>query len=151
MGSFVQSSLGSGEQVLLEAKIHWVIFLGPILLVGVGVAVGEAGLLLSAVGGLWLVAKLVQFMCMELAVTNRKVLAKFGFIRRNTIEQQLSTGESIQVNQGLIGRMVGAGSVRVNGSGLSATPIPGIADPLGFRRVVTEAMEKATGTPPTGA
>ena len=34
------------------------------------------------------------------------------------------------------------GSVKINGSGISATPIPGIADPLGFRRAVSQAMEK---------
>ncbi len=120
MGSFVQSSLGSGEQVLLEAKQHWVIFVVPGLLTVLGVIIGDAGLLLSVVGGIMLLAKAAQFMTTELAVTNKKVVAKL-----------------------ILSRMVGAGSVTVNGSGLVATPIPGIEDPLGFSRTVNDAMEKA--------
>ncbi|WP_207479602.1 PH domain-containing protein [Arenibaculum pallidiluteum] len=79
----------------------------------------------------------------ELALTNQRVIAKFGFIRRSTIEQRLEKVDSIQVRQGVIGRLFGAGSVLVSGSGVSATPIPGIDDPLLFRNRVNEAIENA--------
>lgn len=77
----------------------------------------------------------------ELAITDRRVIAKFGFIRRNTVEISLSKIESIQVNQGLLGRVFDFGSLVVSGAGNPQAPIPGICRPLDFRKNFTEAQE----------
>ena len=94
MGSFTAASLGDGEQVLLRARIHWVRYLAPAALMLLGVLIGELGLLLSGAASVWLLARIGEALTTELAVTDRKVLAKFGVIRRETIEQQLSRVDS---------------------------------------------------------
>ena len=53
----------------------------------------------------------------ELAVTNKRVIAKVGIISRATIEQRLEMVDSVQVKQGIIGRLLGAGSVGIRGAG----------------------------------
>ena len=70
------------------------------------------------------------------------MVAKTGFIKRSTIELNLSKVESIQVHQGLFGRILNYGSLVVSGAGNPQAPIPNIADPMSFRRLATEAQEQ---------
>jgi len=79
-----------------------------------------------------------------LAITNKRIIVKFGFIRRQTVEISLSKVESIQVNQGLWGRVFNFGSLVVTGSGSSHAPIHEVSDPMGFRRAFVEAQDVPT-------
>lgn len=82
-------------------------------------------------------------MTTELAITNKKIIAKFGFIKRDTIELLLSKAESVQVNQSILGRMFNYGSVVVSGAGNPQAPVPGIASPIEFRKRFMEIQESA--------
>jgi uncharacterized membrane protein YdbT with pleckstrin-like domain len=82
----------------------------------------------------------------ELALTNKRIIAKFGFIRRSTVELRLEKVESISINQGLLGRLLGYGTVVVKGTGGTGTPIPSIKKPLDFRRIVNNFLEEKETT-----
>ena len=83
-------------------------------------------------------------MTTELAITNRRIIAKFGFLRRDTIEINLSKIESIRVEQSIFGRMLNYGSLVIIGTGGSREPIPEIVDPLEFRRRYDEILNRHT-------
>jgi uncharacterized membrane protein YdbT with pleckstrin-like domain len=85
-----------------------------------------------------------RYFTTELAITNKRVIAKFGLIRRNTIEMNISKVESIQVDQGILGRMFNFGSILVAGAGDPKAPIPGISEPLKFRKMFFEVQEEST-------
>jgi uncharacterized membrane protein YdbT with pleckstrin-like domain len=139
---YLESSLTEGEVVKYNAQKHWIVFVPSVLVMLVGLSAPP----LFLVGFLlFLWAFLVRWTT-ELAVTSKKVVGKWGVISRHTVEQRLEKVDSIQVNQGIIGRVFGFGTVRVNGSGLSSTPIPRISDPLAFRRRVEEAVDAAHHT-----
>jgi uncharacterized membrane protein YdbT with pleckstrin-like domain len=132
--SYIQQSLTKGEQVVLQARISWWSQL-PLLILGF--------LLLPVMGFgllLWGIA-LARYFTTEMAITNKRVIAKFGFISRRTVEINLQRIESIQVHQGLLGRLCNYGSIIVSGAGNPQAPIPGISDPLGFRRSFSESQE----------
>jgi uncharacterized membrane protein YdbT with pleckstrin-like domain len=135
--SYVSKTLISGETVLHEASISlWT--QTPLLLLGL--------FLLPAFGiGLvfWVMAY-IRYKSTELAVTNKRTVAKFGFVSRHTIEMNLSKIETIQVTQSLLGRMFDYGSLIISGAGIPQEPIPGISQPMEFRRAVMEAQENAT-------
>jgi uncharacterized membrane protein YdbT with pleckstrin-like domain len=98
------------------------------------------------VGLVWLLAGLIRRNSTELAVTNRRVIAKFGLVRRSTVELNLAKVESIRVEQTVGGRLFGYGSVFVTGTGSTMDPIPYIADPIKFRQAVqsaTDAVQRA--------
>ena len=137
MGSYVQGSLMSGEQVLYEGKLSiWSLL--PLIILG---------LLLLVFWGLGLIfwlAAYIRFRTTELAVTNKRVIAKFGFISRRTIELNLSRIEGVQVIQGILGRIFDYGSLIISGTGGMKEPIPGIANPLGFRQAFASAHDAAT-------
>lgn len=159
--SYVTDSLGPGETIVHEASIHWIAYFWPLVTIIVGVVVAalalsfgtsrfEAGSawIIRLVGFAPLLVGLVWFLISrfltrttELAVTSRKVVAKWGLIARSTIEQRLEKVESISVDQTVWGRMLNFGHVTVHGTGISETPIKRIADPLTFRRKVEQAIE----------
>ena len=136
MASYIEGALVEGERVLYTGHISvWslahLIALGVVLLPVFG-----AGVLV------WLVAY-IRFKTTELAITDKRVIAKFGFISRRTIEVNINKVESIQVNQGIAGRIFNYGSLVISGAGNPQAPIPGISGPLEFRRAFMEAQDRA--------
>ena len=139
MSSYVDQVLVPGERVVHVGRTSlWSVW--HLLVVGL--------LLLPAFGlglVLWAVAY-VRIRSTELAVTTKRLIVKHGFIRRNTIEININKVESIQVNQSLMGRMLGFGTLIIAGTGASHAPIDGIAEPLAFRRAFVESQDAAPGT-----
>jgi len=135
MSSYVEKALVQGEQVLYLGRISlWSMF--PQIFFGV--------LLTPIVVGLFLlIPALVKYHSTELAVTNKRVIAKFGFVRRQTIELNVAKIESVQVEQGVLGRMFDYGSIIVAGGGNPFEKVQGIANPLGFRRAFLESQEQS--------
>ena len=70
----------------------------------------------------------------EIAITNKRIIAKFGLISRQTIEINLHKVESTQVHQGVFGRLLNYGSIVISGAGNPQASIPYIENPLEFRR-----------------
>jgi uncharacterized membrane protein YdbT with pleckstrin-like domain len=156
--SYVEQSLGEGEVVRHVAHKHWVIFVVPVfqllvglVLVGIGYKISDLwvwlgwlmrvlGLIVVVFGALHLLGAWLTRVTTELAVTNRKVIGKWGLISRRTIEQRLDKVDSIEIEQTILGRILGYGTVEVRGSGVTMTPLRMIADPLTFRRRVEDAL-----------
>lgn len=134
MGSYVNKNLGAGESVVRVAKTSWIPYLPAVLL-------GVVTLPLFGLGLLIILAVWLTIWSTELAVTNRKVVAKVGFIRRDTIEMRLGKVESVQVKQSLFGRVFDYGTIIISGAGNPQAPIRNIARPLDFRRAVHELVE----------
>jgi len=136
MSSYVESVIGNGEAVEYEAKVSvWSQL--PLLILGLFLLPADGlGLIF------WIIA-FIRYKTTELALTDKKIIAKFGFIKRDTIEILLPKIESIQVNQSMLGRMLNYGSIIASGAGNPQAPIPGISDPMAFRKKFMEVQEKA--------
>jgi membrane protein YdbS with pleckstrin-like domain len=92
----------------------------------------------------------------EFAVTSKRVVVKVGFLRRHSTEILLRQVEGITVDQGILGRIFGYGTIVVEGTGSDRTPYKGIAAPMQFRLAVQEQIEKslsgpAAAGPPAGS
>jgi uncharacterized membrane protein YdbT with pleckstrin-like domain len=158
MSSYIENSLIQDEKILYQARISWwslfpLLFLGVVLIPAFGLFVGislapilEIGLAIFLIPtvGAGLVIVLVacaRYISTELAITNKRVIAKFGFISRSTVEINLPKIESIQVHQGIFGRIFDYGSLVIAGAGSPKAPIPGIAQPLEFRKTFNQILE----------
>jgi uncharacterized membrane protein YdbT with pleckstrin-like domain len=84
----------------------------------------------------------LTYISSEYGITNKRVLMKVGFIRRNSLEILLHKIESIYVQQSILGRVLNYGTIVIAGTGGSKDPFPYIPDPLMFRRKVQEQIEK---------
>lgn len=146
--SYVETIVGPGEHVVYSGKVSLFSILssllGGVLLIalGIGLALINALGALVAVAGLIVIAvALIKRASTELAVTTRRVIAKFGFIRRSTVELNLAKVESIRVEQSVLGRIFNYGSIVVTGTGSTMDPIPFISNPIGFRQAVQGASD----------
>jgi uncharacterized membrane protein YdbT with pleckstrin-like domain len=134
MASYVESALTKGEQVMYQGKVSiW--SLAPLFLLGL------LFLAFYGFGLLFWIAAAIRYFTTELAITNKRVIAKFGLISRSTIEINIQKIESIQVNQGILGRIFNFGSIVVAGAGSPQAPVPGISSPLQFRRAFIDTQE----------
>src|SRR6185295_377503 len=73
----------------------------------------------------------------EIAITNRRIILKRGFIRRHTIEMNMDKVESVDVDQSLLGRLLNYGDITVRGTGEGFERLLMIDAPLKFRSQVT--------------
>jgi uncharacterized membrane protein YdbT with pleckstrin-like domain len=140
--SYIDDSLIAGETILHRARVSWWSQFGLVVL----------GLLLFIVviGIFFLVAAWIRVRSTEIAITNRRVIAKFGFIKRHTVEINLEKVEALRVEQGFMGRMLNFGTIFISGAGTSVAPIRDIADPLVFRRKFMEATNRPMTMPRSG-
>jgi len=123
---YVEDNLSKDERVLYRAHLHWVLFLS-----------------FKALLTLFL-SPMIQRWTSEFAVTNRRVVIKLGLISRQTLELSLAKVESIGVEQSLLGRIFGYGTIIVIGTGGTRERFDQIANPLGFRRAVMDASESVS-------
>jgi hypothetical protein len=79
MGVYVNGCLLPGEQVIAEARPHWAIFIGPELLVLLGLMMDRVGNIVGLIGAVWGSYRLLVYWTTELAVTNKRVIAKGSF------------------------------------------------------------------------
>ena len=132
--SYIDESLIAGESILHRARVSWWSQFGLVVL---GIV-----LFVVIVGIFFLIAAWVRVRSTEIAITNRRVIAKFGFIKRDTVEINLDKVEALRVEQGFMGRMLNFGTIFISGAGTSVAPIRDIADPLVFRRKFMEATNR---------
>ena len=66
----------------------------------------------------------------EIAVTNRRVIYKRGFISRTTAEMHMDKIESVRVDQSILGRILGYGRVTIMGTGASTESFGKIDEPV---------------------
>ena len=134
MSSYVEDALVGDEKVVHQGKIslwsvwHLLVF-GLLLLPAFGI-----GLIL------WVVAY-IRIKSTEIAVTTKRLIVKNGFISRSTIEININKVESIQVDQGMVGRILNYGTLVISGTGTSHAPIKGISEPMAFRKAFIESQE----------
>jgi uncharacterized membrane protein YdbT with pleckstrin-like domain len=163
--SYLDDHLLAGERIVYRAKLHWTIFLTSIVVVLLGVVLGIllqlaqpayalAGAALAGVGLLLAVGPAIRYISSEFAVTDKRVLGKLGFIERESKETLLSKVEAIAIDQGVIGRILGFGTVTITGTGGTQESFPRISEPLEFRRQIQSqiiAQEERRGLPPAAA
>lgn len=145
MGSYIEENLARDEKIIIKAQVTWLsqfwyLFFGTLLILS---GIGQKGAFGPILIGLILIAiAAVHVLTTELALTNRRIIAKFGLIRRNTIELKVNRVESLGVNQGVLGRIFNFGSIIVKGTGGSHAPIPYIARPIEFRQQVNNFLDE---------
>jgi uncharacterized membrane protein YdbT with pleckstrin-like domain len=146
---YVDSILEPGEQVRYRTTVSWTVYV-PGLVVG-AVALASAYLAYkSSVSALFLLAAALALIALvglarglfvrattEIAVTDRRIVFKRGFLRRHTVEMNMAKVESVDVDQTLAGRLFDYGDVTVRGVGSTFEQLSFIDAPLRLRTTVT--------------
>jgi uncharacterized membrane protein YdbT with pleckstrin-like domain len=120
MGNYIQDNLIKDEQIEFETTYHWIIFCN-----------------LRAIFTLFIAPMLDRYSD-EFAITNKRIIVKTGLISRKTLEMNLSKIESVNVDQSVLGRMLGYGTIRIIGTGGTREEFPNISNPIEFRKKFQE-------------
>lgn len=167
MPSYVSSVLLGNEKVVFSTSLHWIVYIyGVLFVLGAGVLSAFAPsiltsfigaefaadfhpfyldgvLILTGLGCVFLLFEYLKQISTELAVTDRRVIAKFGFISRTTYELFLDKVEGANVDQTFWGRILGYGSVLVKGTGGGISPIHNVANPIEFQKSLLDMVNRA--------
>lgn len=77
----------------------------------------------------------------EQGVTNRRVIKKEGVFSRKTEEIRLDAVQTVQIDQSLVGRILGYGDVMVTGRGTGSMVFEKIDNPMGVKKAIENAAE----------
>jgi uncharacterized membrane protein YdbT with pleckstrin-like domain len=124
MGNYVNSHLGTGEQVVYETRNHWMIF------------ASLRSLLTLFIG------PILEMATNEFAITNKRVIVKEGLISRRSLEMGIPKVESVAVDQSIMGRILGYGTLHIRGTGGTNEHFHRIANPMAFRKHFQELAQQ---------
>ena len=127
--SYIEESLSAGEKIEGLFRLHWVEWLPMWLWI----------ILAIPTFGITLLIALYEFLKLrfqERGVTNKRVILKKGIISRKTEEMKLKSIETVEIDQGVLGRVLGFGTVKLTGKGVSDFLLKRIADPLAVKRTI---------------
>ncbi len=157
------------DEVVYRADLHWWALVGPMLyVVVVGLLLAIWYLTEEAIGrqapnaeawavsrlvvqvALWVglvyslvraILKAVAYCAAELSVTGERLLLKAGFLGRRKLDVPLHTVKSATAAQGLLGRLLGFGSVTVSTATTQQT-VHVVAAPAEFRDAIRAAIRE---------
>ncbi len=143
--------LQPNERVKAVGTLHWSVYLPGVLLLALAdvlvfVALGKDPgarhtVLLSAAvifaASLAHIA-LTWLRCRgtEILVTNRRVLYKSGIVSRHTAEMNISKIETVDIVQGIGGRLLNYGTLLIHGTGETLEPLRQVVAPLTLRNAI---------------
>lgn len=163
--SYVQKMLMPDERIIYIGTLHWIVFVPGLIftfvggLVGffsydivshfVGPAsaamfsrgVGLIALVIAVAGFAMLLGAVVRQSATELAITNRRLIAKYGFISRSTFELMINRVTGANFDQSIAGRMFGYGTILVHGAGGDVSPFDVVSNPQLFQRALMDVLE----------
>jgi uncharacterized membrane protein YdbT with pleckstrin-like domain len=150
--SYVTSILQPGERILMLGKLHWIIYSNAIFALllalaaylsssqldsGIAILLTWTGHILVAIAVVTALADWFRQWITEIAVTERRVIYKRGFINRATAEMNMDKVESVEVTQSILGRLFDYGSIHVRGTGEGMEHLHKIAHPIELRNAIT--------------
>jgi uncharacterized membrane protein YdbT with pleckstrin-like domain len=140
------------EKVLVVGRLHWSIYGRgwTTLLIAVGLLAFAARLpdpdwqryALVAAAAVAVLALLllctawIRRRATEIVVTDRRVIFKRGLLSRHTVEMNVSKIETVDVEQGLSGRIWNYGTLLIRGTGAGFEPLVGVGEPIAIRNAI---------------
>lgn len=132
--SYVKRALTEGETLCRRGKLHWILWLRAIAaLIFLGIII---------VGLVIFVRDLIYLTNTEVALTDRRLIRKTGFLQKHVTDLLLDSVEAVKIDQGFWGNLLGFGRVEVHGTGDETWITPLIADPVGFRREIAAVRNR---------
>ncbi len=160
---YMEDLLATNEEIVYRTKQHWMgpifgtvtgvlILVGGVLLFGFQLTLSTEGifgflrtlafwasLILIVVGAVWVGYSYIQWWVEDYAVTNQKVVKVAGLLRKRASGAGLEKINDVVMDQGLLGRRLGYGTLKVStASGSSDLDFRTMRDPADFRRAMLD-------------
>ena len=147
--NYIENNLQAGEEIKYVAKLHFFLFVQPLVLLLLGwwlygsetAVLHYGGMFLLFIGVVSLVQRLLIKIGSAYAVTNKRVVLKTGVISRKAVDLVLAKCEGLHIKQSIWGRIFGFGTITITTGGVTSS-YPFIADSLAFRRKINTQIGK---------
>ena len=127
--SYIKQSLSTGEKVEAYFKLHWISKVSMIIWLILGFFTLGITTILA-------VYEFLRLNCIEQGFTNKRVIFKTGIISRKTEEMKIKSIETVEIYQGIIGRIFGFGTIKITGRGVSELILKSIDDPISVKKQI---------------
>jgi uncharacterized membrane protein YdbT with pleckstrin-like domain len=164
--TYLSKMLLPDERIVYIATLHWIIFVpglcltalggffgfysysivgvlfGPAMIAVVGRLIAGGAFVCALAGLALLIGAVVRQSATELAITNRRLIAKYGFISRSTFEIMINRVTGANFDQTVMGRLLGYGTILVHGAGGDISPFDVVTNPQLFQRALMDVLEQ---------
>lgn len=138
--SYIKKALTNSEKLIQLFRIHVIEYLSPTLALLVGISImkpaKEFGVLLLIIGSY----RIAQIFFIEMGITSTRVISKRGIVARSTDEIQNYKIETVSLKQGILGRILGFGTVLITGSGSTKLELKNLSAPLNVKSFIEETI-----------
>lgn len=141
---FLKKNLLVHERIVFSTKLNWTLYVKSLIVILIGFLVlldSLFGLIFVFIGMLSAVVTYFKIKNFEFAVTNKRVLIKYGILRTRSFEIMLNKVEAIYVEQTIIGKIVNSGTMIIKGTGGSQNLLRNIDNPFQFRIALNQQIE----------
>jgi membrane protein YdbS with pleckstrin-like domain len=166
--SYAKKNLSQGERVIYTTSLHWILFFESVcyLITGLAISylaasykdylkgastfVAYIGIGFLVYGGIKFLVELVRLRSSQFVVTSSRVIIRVGVLQKKSLAMPLSKIESIEVDQSILGQMLGFGTIHVTGTGTAESKFDYISNPSQFRRklqIATSGDSNSEETP----
>ncbi len=135
------------NNIVYQARLHFIIFFWPVALLLVGVYLGlefralrDVATFFIVFSIVWVIMVWLTYHFSSLIIKSNQVILCSGILVRKTLDIPLSKVESIDIRQSILGSLLQYGSLIITGTGGSRQFINNIAKPLTCRRYIEQLM-----------
>jgi uncharacterized membrane protein YdbT with pleckstrin-like domain len=137
------------QQVVYQARLHWVLFIWPVLFLAFGLwasskflSLHEVGLFVVVMALLWSILVWLTYQFSSLTIKKKQVILRTGILVRQTIDISLNKIESVDIRQSILGSLFKYGSIVITGTGGTRQEMTYVARPLTCRRYIEQLMHE---------
>ena len=140
--SYTRRNLLPNEVVRYKASLHWIIYVPTVLWLVLGFVFEATGITwVFIVLALYSLGKaILRRLGSEFMLTNKRVVLRQGIISRKTVEILLAKCEGVSVDQSIIGRILGFGTLVVTTGG-ATSHFDFVKRPVEFRNSVNVEID----------
>jgi uncharacterized membrane protein YdbT with pleckstrin-like domain len=163
---YTHQTLHPEERVIYIAHVHWAVYLEGLSYIvfaglfcslmpyGLGKIIGPEsaqqfvriigliGIVILFAGCMLLLGAYLRRHFTELAITNKRIIAKRGIVARESVEVMMERVGAARYSQTNWGRMLGYGTINIMAAGATIPPFEDMARPHFFTELLTTILEK---------
>ena len=135
------------NNIIYVAKLHWVIFVWPVVLLFGGMILGiefwqlkEVSIFVVIFALIWGLMTWITYQFSSLTIKKGQVILRSGFLVRQTIDVPIAKIESIDIRQSVGGTIFQYGFLMITGTGGTRNSMNFVAKPLTCRRYIEQLM-----------
>jgi len=135
------------SNIVYQARLHWILFFWPCLLLCLALFLGMrfdqlhyVAIFLALFALIWGAMFLMKYHFSYLTIKKNQVILCTGVLVRKTLDIPLSKIESIDITQSLFGSLLHYGTLVITGTGGSRQMVDFLSKPLTCRRYIEQLL-----------